>query len=159
VVGLFWSLCQGGTLVLPRQKQEQDVYDIAALIARHNISHMLCLPSLYYLLLEHGGAGNLGSLKSVIVAGEACTADLVRAHYRLLPRTTLYNEYGPTEGTVWATACAIPADFNGSVVPIGKPIPNMRVYVLDAQQAMCWMPSRSQCHWESLENFTSAAKA
>lgn len=134
VVGLFWSLCQGGTLVLPRQKQEQDVYDIAALIARHNISHMLCLPSLYYLLLEHGGAGNLGSLKSVIVAGEACTADLVRAHYRLLPRTTLYNEYGPTEGTVWATACAIPADFNGSVVPIGKPIPNMRVYVLDAQQ-------------------------
>jgi amino acid adenylation domain-containing protein len=134
VVGLFWSLCQGGALVLPRQKQEQDVYEIAGLVARHNISHLLCLPSLYHLLLEHGGAGNLGSLNTVIVAGEACTADLVRAHYRLLPRATLYNEYGPTEGTVWSSACAIPADFNGSVVPIGKPIPNMQAYVLDAQR-------------------------
>lgn len=136
VVGLFWSLCQGGTLVLPRQKQEQDVYDIAALIARHNITHLLSLPSLYHLLLEHGGADNLGSLSTVIVAGEACTADLVRTHYRLLPRATLYNEYGPTEGTVWSVACAIPADFSGSVVPIGRPIPNMQAYVLDAHQQM-----------------------
>jgi amino acid adenylation domain-containing protein len=134
VVGLFWSLCQGGNLVLPRQKQEQDVYEIAALIARHNITHLLCLPSLYHLLLEHGGAANLGSLDTVIVAGEACTAELVRAHYRLLPRATLYNEYGPTEGTVWSSACAIPAEFNGSVVPIGRPIPNMQAYVLDARQ-------------------------
>ncbi len=134
VVGLFWSLCQGGTLVLPRQKQEQDVHEIAALIARHNITHLLCLPSLYHLLLEHGGAGNLGSLNTVMVAGEACAAELVRAHYRLLPRATLYNEYGPTEGTVWSSACAVPADFNGSIVPIGKPIPNMRAYVLDAHR-------------------------
>jgi amino acid adenylation domain-containing protein len=134
VVGLFWSLCQGGTLVLPRQKQEQDVHDIASLVARHNITHLLCLPSLYHLLLEHGGGDNLGSLNTVMVAGEACTVDLVRAHYRLLPRATLYNEYGPTEGTVWSSACAIPADFNGSLVPIGKPIPNMQAYVLDARQ-------------------------
>jgi amino acid adenylation domain-containing protein len=133
VVGLFWTLCQGGTLVLPRQKQEQDVYEIAALVARHNITHLLCLPSLYHLLLEHGGAANLGSLETIIVAGEACTADLVRSHYRLLPRATLYNEYGPTEGTVWSIACAIPAGFSGTVVPIGKPIPNMQAYVLDAR--------------------------
>lgn len=134
VVGLYWSLCQGGTLVLPRQKQEQDVYEIAALIARHNITHLLCLPSLYHLLLEHGGADNLGSLNTVIVAGEACTADLVRSHYQVLPRSTLYNEYGPTEGTVWSSACAIPANFSGSIVPIGKPISNMEAYVLNAAQ-------------------------
>ncbi|MBZ0290003.1 MAG: amino acid adenylation domain-containing protein, partial [Anaerolineae bacterium] len=134
VVGLFWTLCSGGTLVLPRQKQEQDVYEIAAHMARHQVTDLLCLPSLYHLLLEHGGSANLGSLRIVIVAGEACTAELVDKHYRLLPRTTLYNEYGPTEGTVWSSACAIPADFKGSAVPIGKPIPNMQAYVLDVYQ-------------------------
>jgi amino acid adenylation domain-containing protein len=134
VVGIFWSLCQGGTLVLPRQKQEQDVHEIAALIAQHNVTHLLGLPTLHQLLLEYAGKVNLDSLSAVIVAGEACNVEVVRRHYQRLPRTRLYNEYGPTEGTVWSIACEIPPDFSGSIVPIGKPIPNMQAYVLDARQ-------------------------
>lgn len=132
IVGIFWSICQGGTLCLPRQKQEQDVRDIAELIARHKVTHMLSLPSLYNLLLEYADAEELASLNTVIVAGEACTADIVQRHYRYLPQATLYNEYGPTEGTVWSTACAVSSQLPRQVVPIGKPIPNMQNYILDS---------------------------
>jgi amino acid adenylation domain-containing protein len=132
VAGIFWTLCQGGTLCLPEQKQEQDVSVIADLIAQHGITHTLCLPSLYSLLLDYAAPGQLDSLKVVIVAGEACQANLVSKHYAALPRAGLYNEYGPTEATVWSTACHIPRDFQGASVPIGRPIPNTQNYVLDA---------------------------
>ena len=45
----------------------------------------------------------MASLKTVIVAGEACSPELVQRHYSKLPSVQLYNEYGPTEGTVWST--------------------------------------------------------
>jgi amino acid adenylation domain-containing protein len=132
VAGIFWALGQGGTLCLPEQKQEQDVSAIANLIAKHRITHTLCLPSLYSLLLDYAAPGQLDSLKIVIVAGEACQANLVRKHYATLPDVGLHNEYGPTEATVWSTACLIPREFHGASVPIGTPIPNMQNYVLDA---------------------------
>ncbi|MGZ9163886.1 MAG: non-ribosomal peptide synthetase, partial [Anaerolineales bacterium] len=131
VAGIFWTLCQGGKLVLPPQRIEQDMNRLSELIALHGVTHTLCLPSLHMLLLEIAEPAKLSTLKAVIVAGEACPLELIRQHYRLLPNADLYNEYGPTEGTVWSTACKIPADFNGDRVPIGRPIPNMQNYILD----------------------------
>ncbi len=134
VVGLYGTLAQGGTLVLPPSRAEQDVQLLADLIADQQISHFLALPSLYNLILTYAKADRLSSLQAVIVAGEACPKPLVAQHYQQLPRTTLYNEYGPTEGTVWSTVYKIPADEPRSQVPIGRPIPNMRAYILDSQQ-------------------------
>ena len=131
VAGIFWTLCQGGKLVLPPQRIEQDMSRLSEIIALHGITHTLCLPSLHMLLLEIAEPAKLSSLKAVIVAGEACPLELVRQHYRRLPYADLYNEYGPTEGTVWSTACKIPVDFDGDRVPIGRPIPNMQNYILD----------------------------
>jgi non-ribosomal peptide synthase protein (TIGR01720 family) len=132
IAGIFWPLCQGGTLVLPPQRVEQDTEQLAAIIAAHQISHILMLPSLYAILLELADAAQLASLQTVIVAGEECRRGLVDRHYTRLPQATLFNEYGPTEGTVWSTACKIPADFEGDRVPIGRPIPNMHNYILDS---------------------------
>ncbi len=131
VAGIFWTLCQGGKLVLPPQRIEQDMNQLAELIALHGITHTLCLPSLHLLLLELADPAGLSSLRAVIVAGEACQRELVRRHYDRLPGTGLYNEYGPTETTVWSTACRIPVDFSGEIVPIGRPIPNVQNYILD----------------------------
>jgi amino acid adenylation domain-containing protein len=131
VAGIYGSLCQGGTLCLPDQREEQDVYSIAALIQSWRITDMLCLPSLYALLLTLGGPEMLASLQTVIVAGEACPPSLIKQHYQRLPKADLYNEYGPTEGTVWSSVYRIPSDFQEHVVPIGKPVPNMETYVLD----------------------------
>jgi len=132
VAGIFWTLAQGGRLVLPPEGFERELDRLPELVARHRISHLLGLPSLWSALLAQASAGALGSLETVIVAGEACSTDLVRRHFETLPRTALSNEYGPTEATVWTTAFDC-AELDGRErVPIGRPIPGARVRVLDA---------------------------
>ncbi|HEX8559857.1 MAG TPA: amino acid adenylation domain-containing protein [Pyrinomonadaceae bacterium] len=132
VAGIFWTLCRGGRLVLPAEEFQRDLNEFAALIEREGVSHLLCLPSLYALLLRQAApAGRLGGLRSVIVAGEPCPPELPARHFEALPGAALFNEYGPTEGTVWASVyeCA-PRPYETSV-PIGRPAPNVQVYVLD----------------------------
>ncbi|MBV9790163.1 MAG: amino acid adenylation domain-containing protein, partial [Chloroflexi bacterium] len=133
IAGIFWTLSQGGTLHLPPDGSHGDPAAIARLMARHQISHMLCLPSLYALVLSSTQTSQLTSLRCVIVAGEACSHDLIDRHQQTLAHTALFNEYGPTEGTVW---CSV-YDCTGSEilqpVPIGRPIPGAQIYVLDAQ--------------------------
>lgn len=135
VAGIFGTLCAGGTLCLPAQREEQDIARLAALIEEYAISDTLCLPSLYQLLLEYADPVQLRSLKRVIVAGEACSPFLARMHAAVLPHVALYNEYGPTEGTVWATVHRLGAEEPGPV-PIGKPAAHAQVYVLDARQQL-----------------------
>lgn len=129
VAGIFWTLCQGGTLVLPPERIEQDLQQLADLIAHQQITHTLCVPTLYSLLLASAEPQQLAKLHTVIVAGEACPRALVQNHYAKLPTTDLYNEYGPTEATVWCTAYHIPAE--PGPVAIGKAIPNTQIYLLD----------------------------
>jgi amino acid adenylation domain-containing protein len=133
VAGIFGTLCSGGTLCLPAPREEQDIAKIAALIEQHAITDTLCLPSLYQVLLEYADDFQLRSLRTVIVAGEACLPALVALHTERLPHAKLYNEYGPTEGTVWATVQHVEATGSG-LVPIGRPIAHMQAYILDTQQ-------------------------
>ena len=131
VAGIFWALCQGGALCLPDQDGEKDVHHVIGCIERWGVTHTLMLPSLYGVVLEFAAPEQLGSLRSVIVAGEACPPALVQRHTAALPHVALVNEYGPTEGTVWATAARLAP---GLAVSIGKPIANMRAFVLDSNQ-------------------------
>jgi acyl carrier protein len=66
------------------------------------------------------------------VAGERCPKALVERHFTWLPNSTLYNEYGPTEATVWCTVFRCEPGENRTSVPIGRPIANTQVYILDA---------------------------
>jgi amino acid adenylation domain-containing protein len=134
VAGIFWTLCSGGTLVLPAPRLERDVRALTAFMARQRITHVLTLPSLYALILEHAGPRDLGSLRVAIVAGETCSPGVVERHRRLRPRARLFNEYGPTEATVWSTVYEVPASFGGTLVPIGRAIPAAEVYVLDERR-------------------------
>jgi amino acid adenylation domain-containing protein len=132
VAVIFWSLCSsGGTLVLPLEGAQRDPAYLSRLIETEQVSHVLCLPSVYSLLLAQEPATALSSLRTVIVAGEACPSDLLDEHFDKLPETSLYNEYGPTEGTVWSTVSEILPQSGEMLVSIGKPIPNSRVYLLD----------------------------
>jgi amino acid adenylation domain-containing protein len=134
VAGIYWTLATGGALVLPAPRGEQNVEGLARLIERADVTHTLLVPSLYRALLEHADTRCLASLRCVIVAGEECPPDVVGLHHELLPGTTLHNEYGPTEATVWATAAELerPTDDSPDVrVTIGRPIPGARVYLLD----------------------------
>lgn len=119
VVGIFWTLASGGTIVVPTDAEVHDPDAILSLISRHTISHVLLVPSLYRPLLERGRASEHWP-STVIVAGEACTSALVDRHHDLRGATALVNEYGPTEATVWSSAHRChPGEHS---VPIGRPI-------------------------------------
>ena len=134
VAGIFWTLAGGGTLVLPEPDGEKDVHKLASIIAREAVTHTLALPALYRLLLSYAPHGSLDSMQVVIVAGEACPPDLGQVHYRHLPHASLYNEYGPTEATVWCTVHHLSSINNQAPVPIGRPIPGSRIYILDSRR-------------------------
>ncbi|MDW5330131.1 amino acid adenylation domain-containing protein [Plantactinospora sp. KLBMP9567] len=129
VAGIYWTLACGGTLVVPSDRPT-DLVAVGEAASRYAASHLLMVPSLYGVALRGGLARQLGSLRTVIVAGESCPPELVGRHLAALPQARLYNEYGPTECTVWSTVHACrPADAEGRSVPIGGPIPGTRVYV------------------------------
>ncbi|MFD1162105.1 non-ribosomal peptide synthetase [Hwangdonia seohaensis] len=128
--GIFWTLCTGGNLVIAEKRMEQDVDSIANIIQDQSISHTLMLPSLYKLILEYVNAKKLKSLKTAIVAGEACYPNLASAHFNKLNGVKLYNEYGPTEATVWCTAHQI-KNTDYQIIPIGKPVAGAEIYLLD----------------------------
>jgi amino acid adenylation domain-containing protein len=130
VAGIFWTLAAGGELVVPTGDEARDVHRLLRLIEHREITTLLCVPSLYAQLLS-AGAPRLRGLRMAIVAGESCPSRLVEDHVGALPHVRLFNEYGPTEGTVWATVheCT-PADA-AQPVAIGRPIAGVRVEVLD----------------------------
>lgn len=132
VAGIFWTLCSGGKLVISPKRIEQDVSLLASLIAKHQVSHTLLLPSLYSAILKDAELKRLSSLKNVIVAGEACSQALIQQHYDCLEATDLYNEYGPTEASVWCIAHQL-LPTEKTFVPIGRPIANTQVYILNKQ--------------------------
>lgn len=133
VAGLFWTLSSGGLLSIPTEPALQDIEALAELIARDELSHLLCLPSFYNLMLDCSEPTRLQSLKTVIVAGEACMIELVAKHSTRLPHVQLYNEYGPTEAAVWSSVYAIQDSdaVPGRPMAIGRPIANTQLYVLD----------------------------
>ena len=133
VVGIFWTLTTGGALVLPAPGAEQDVPELLGTMEQHDVTHLLALPSVYDLLLTIGSSRAFDDLEVAIVAGEPCPPRLVERHDAVAGGAKLYNEYGPTEATVWATVQQLsPADSADSGrVPIGRPIPNVAVYLLD----------------------------
>ena len=132
VVGLFWTLCTGGGLVLPGRDREHDASHLLALARAHRVTHLLCLPSLYRVLLDHDEANSFRDLRVAIVAGEACPSGLLDVHRDQVPTTELHNEYGPTEATVWCTVHRATESDGAGPLPIGRPIAGSRIYLLDA---------------------------
>ena len=128
VAGIFGTLTQGATLALP--EKEIDVSTLAGLVTKYRITHLLCTPTLYSAVLSQPDRAGLSSLKAATIAGESNSQNLLAEHYAVLPNTGLFNEYGPTEATVWSSVHLFedPQDKPGC---IGKPIANTRIYILD----------------------------
>ncbi|HEY6186084.1 MAG TPA: amino acid adenylation domain-containing protein [Pyrinomonadaceae bacterium] len=134
LLSIFCTLVQGGALLLPPEGQQADTAEAARLIQERELSHLFTVPSFYALLLEQARPEELKSLRAVTVGAEACPPGLVSAHFGLLPGVRLYNEYGPTEATIYCAAheCR-PEDAARARVPIGRPASGARLYVLDQE--------------------------
>ena len=75
VAGIFWTLCQGGTLLLTEEGLQMEPEHLSNEIRKQEVSHLLCVPSLYTQLLEQA-ADQTHSLSVVIVAGENCPREV-----------------------------------------------------------------------------------
>lgn len=133
ILDVFWPLAEGACVALPGAEESKDPRVIAALVERHGVTFLQCVPTMLDALCQvraQDGASSMDSLRLVICGGSYMTRDL-RDRFRRVFSCALANHYGPTETSVDATVFDTAEDFDGDVVPIGRPIANTRAYVLD----------------------------
>ncbi|MBB4781049.1 amino acid adenylation domain-containing protein/non-ribosomal peptide synthase protein (TIGR01720 family) [Streptomyces rapamycinicus] len=129
---LFCPLLTGGSIIGTDPDHHADPGHLLSAIERHGVTVVHCVPTLLRLLLEWEGARRLcASVRHVVCGGEPLTADLRDAFVATLPQARLHNSYGPTETTVDTTGHLTTPEDTGPP-PIGTPIGNTRLFVLDA---------------------------
>lgn len=120
---MVMGICSGATLHLGTAETLLPGPSLAEHLDRSEITHVTLPPSALDMLPEC----TLPDLRTLIVAGEACPAELI---HRWAPNRQFVNAYGPTESTVCATAWTCATDELQSP-PIGRPLPNTRAYPVD----------------------------
>ena len=130
VAGLWWSLSSGASLRLVDRQTARAADAIAEMIVQEGVTHTLCLPGQWHDICRISGQP-FDTMELVIVAGEACTSSTVRSHFERAPHAGLYNEYGPTEMTVWSTVHALDREACDPV-PIGRPLSLTQAIIVDA---------------------------
>jgi len=129
----FWTLRTGAQLVVARPEGHKDPAYLAGLVRAEGVTTMHFVPSMLQAFLAHEALDGLGSLRRVLCSGEALPAPLARRFHERLPGTELHNLYGPTEAAVDVSAWACAPGAAVRAVPIGRPVDNTRLYVLDAR--------------------------
>ncbi|MEW2162671.1 non-ribosomal peptide synthase/polyketide synthase [Streptomyces sp. NPDC007084] len=124
----FWPLITGATLVVARPEGHRDPAYLAELIREQGVTTAHFVPSMLRAFLGEPAAAQCTGLRRVLCSGEALPADLADRFHALLP-AGLHNLYGPTEASVDVTAA--PVLPGARTVPIGRPVWNTRLYVLD----------------------------
>lgn len=127
----FWPLMTGATIVVAKPDGHRDASYLAQLIKAEGVTMLHFVPSMLRLFLEEPGLGSLTSIRQVVCSGEALPIDAVDRFFELLPHAQLGNLYGPTEAAVDVTCWPCRAHDPLGIVPIGRPIANTRMYVLD----------------------------
>ncbi|HEU0077052.1 MAG TPA: non-ribosomal peptide synthetase, partial [Longimicrobiaceae bacterium] len=126
---LWPALLTGGTCVLfPGQAAEPQA--LGEQIREHGVT-TLWLTSAYFNLIVDSCPEILEGVRQLMVGGEAVSVPHVRRALELYPRLRLVNGYGPSECTVFATCWPVPADFDAPALPIGAPVGDRRVHLLD----------------------------
>ena len=127
----FWTLLVGARLVMARPEGHRDPAYLIKTIRQENVTTMHFVPSMLQVFLEHAEVTQCSNLVRVVCSGEALPAALARRFQELLPRAELCNLYGPTEAAVDVTAWTCTPNVSKASIPIGRPIANMRIYLLD----------------------------
>ncbi|MFL5540955.1 MAG: amino acid adenylation domain-containing protein, partial [Longimicrobiaceae bacterium] len=125
-------LLAGATLVMASPEAHRDPGLLLEEVRAHGVTVLQGVPSLLRAWLEVGGLERCTTLRRVFAGGEALPAALARDLRAALPDAEVVNLYGPTEACIDATAKVVAEDEEGAAVPLGRPVHNVRAYVLDA---------------------------
>ena len=128
---LFWPLMFGARLVIARPGGHRDGAYLMRLIADTGVTTLHFVPSMLQVFLEEPGLEALLSLRRVFASGEALPWETVRRFQQRIA-CPLHNLYGPTEAAVDVTFWECRTDGESRSIPIGRPIANTRIHVLDA---------------------------
>jgi amino acid adenylation domain-containing protein/non-ribosomal peptide synthase protein (TIGR01720 family) len=124
----FWPLIAGATLVVARPDGHRDPAYLSSVIAAERVTTVHFVPSMLRAFLAFPGAAEGATgLRRVIASGEALPGDLAERFAAALPGVELHNLYGPTEAAVDVTHHPV----TGVDTPIGRPVWNTQVHVLD----------------------------
>ncbi|MEL5289435.1 amino acid adenylation domain-containing protein [Serratia nevei] len=128
----FWPLMVGARLVMAKPEGHKDPDYLSRAIEQYGVTTLHFVPSMLQSFLADGQAATrCGQVVRVMCSGEALPAALVAEFYRRLPQAELHNLYGPTEAAVDVTAWHCSREVERVSVPIGRPIANTRIYLLD----------------------------
>jgi len=126
----FWPLLVGARLVVARPGGHRDSGYLVRTINEQKITTIHFVPSMLQLFLEDRDVGSCKSLKRVICSGEALPYELQERFFQSLG-CELHNLYGPTEAAVDVTYWPCRRDSEMLSVPIGRPVANTQIYILD----------------------------
>ncbi len=127
----FWPLLTGACLVMAKPGGHKDSDYLVEVIRREKITTLHFVPSMLRVFLEASGLEACSSLKRVICSGEALPFEVQKRFFASLS-AELHNLYGPTEAAVDVTHWQCQPECGGEpVVPIGRPIANVQIYLLD----------------------------
>ncbi|WP_255306048.1 amino acid adenylation domain-containing protein [Streptomyces sp. Wb2n-11] len=132
----FWPLISGATLVLARPGGHRDPAYLARVVREQHITTAHFVPSVLDAFLAEPDAARCPELRQVFSSGEVLPRGTADRFHTLLPRAELHNLYGPTEAAVDVTHHRCVPGARGPV-PIGRPVWNTRLYVLDAALQPC----------------------
>jgi amino acid adenylation domain-containing protein len=130
VFEIFWPLTVGARVVLTRRESYKDPAALLETIRRENVTTAYFVCSMLHYFLEIDGAEKCTSLERLMCGGEALSPSLVRRVGERLPRVALWNLYGPSESAVSVTTRVFADNGDAATVPIGRPVPNVRVYLV-----------------------------
>ncbi|MDQ1355345.1 MAG: hypothetical protein QG657_5655 [Acidobacteriota bacterium] len=133
VTELFGWFLGGGRVVILEKEGHRDPRIIAEWIERYIVTHLNFVPSMFKVFVDYV-SGNiktpLSSLKYIFLAGEVMLPELAERFRNLNTTVNLENIYGPTESTVYSSKYSLSDWKSTGAVPIGKPLPNMKLYIL-----------------------------
>ena len=127
----FWPLISGARLVLAAPGGHRDTGYLARLIADTGITTLHFVPPMLQVFLQDPHAATCTSIRRVICSGEALPYELQERFFETFS-AELHNLYGPTEAAVDVTYWACQRDTADRTVPIGRPVANTLLYIVDA---------------------------
>jgi amino acid adenylation domain-containing protein/thioester reductase-like protein len=127
---IWGALLNGAALVIFTKDEIIDYYKLSSKLAKYRVNIGTLTPALFHNIVQND-IQILSRYKTLIVAGDILDPQLTKLFVEIFPNISLINCYGPTEATIFSTYYKVPNNFNYHRVPIGKPISNTTIYILD----------------------------